>query len=82
MLYEVITDQLANAFEAEGQALFSSDERDINRPLTDYRDEIARIGQVDVKLGKTFYRLNNYQRHAVFYPAQHVLLSAMRNNFV
>jgi len=57
--------------------LFSSDERDINRPLTDYRDEIARIGQVDVKLGKTFYRLNNYQRHAVFYPAQHVLLSAM-----
>jgi len=70
-------DQLANAFEAEGQALFSSDEPEINRPLTDYRDEIARIGQVDAKLGRTFHRLNKHQRHAVFYPAQHVLLSAM-----
>lgn len=70
-------DQLANAFEAEGLALSSSSDPEINRPAMDYADVIERIRKEDAKLGRTFDRLNKFQRHAVFYPAQHTILSAM-----
>jgi len=70
-------EQLANAFEAEGQAAVHSFVPEINRPTSDYVEEIERIRQIDEKLGRTFQRLNRYQRHAVFHSAQRSILSAM-----
>ncbi|WP_163712244.1 ATP-dependent helicase [Mangrovibacterium lignilyticum] len=70
-------DQLANAFEAEGQVLQHSFAPLIHHPVSDYGEEIERIRTIDAKLGRTFERLNRHQRHAVFHEAQHVILSAM-----
>ncbi|PTN09748.1 ATP-dependent helicase [Mangrovibacterium marinum] len=70
-------EQMASAFEAEGQALMHSFAPQINQPTSDYAGEIERIRQIDEKLGRTFQRLNRHQRHAVFHPAQRAILSAM-----
>ncbi|RKD86523.1 ATP-dependent helicase [Mangrovibacterium diazotrophicum] len=70
-------DQLANAFEAEGQTVVRSFVPEINRPTSDYADKIAHIRQIDEKLGRTFQRLNRHQRHAVFFHSERTILSAM-----
>lgn len=70
-------DQLANAFEADGQVQYQRSQPEILQPSSDYRDIIAQIKQTDAKLGRTFERLNSHQRHAVFHPTRCTLLSAM-----
>lgn len=70
-------EEIVSAFEAEGQAFKATFTPPINHPQSDYTKEINNIAQVDAKLGLTFKRLNQHQRHAVFFPAQNAILSAM-----
>ncbi len=70
-------DQIFNAFEAEGRALKEQNNPNIHHPTSDYNQEIDDIKRLDHKLGLTFERLNQHQRHAVFYPSKNTILSAM-----
>ncbi len=70
-------DKIVNAFEAEGRALQHQFSPEINFPKSDYKEEIQYISSIDEKLGRTFERLNQHQRHAVFHPSTHTILSAM-----
>ena len=70
-------EQVINAFQADGPAPKAVFTPDISHPSTDYGSEIEAIRKVNGKLGLTFERLNTQQRHAVFHPCQHAILSAM-----
>ncbi|MCW3788863.1 ATP-dependent helicase [Plebeiibacterium sediminum] len=70
-------DQIVNAFEAEGRALQHHFTPEIDYPKSDYNNEIQYISSLDEKLGRTFQRLNQHQRHAVFHPSCNTILSAM-----
>ncbi len=70
-------DRLEHAFEAEAQALQPAFVPQINHPTSNYDQEIAHIRKGDEKLGLTFQRLNQQQRHAVFHPTNYTLLAAM-----
>ncbi|WP_430972284.1 ATP-dependent helicase [Sunxiuqinia rutila] len=70
-------DELAKAFEADVTGVQPTFIPVISEPVSDYKQEIERIRQIDAKLGYTFERLNKHQRHAVFHRAPNVLLSAM-----
>ncbi|MFA9390004.1 MAG: ATP-dependent helicase [Prolixibacteraceae bacterium] len=70
-------DQLENAFKTDLSAMQHTFTPTINHPVLDYAREIAQIRKVDAKLGRTFERLNQHQRHAVFYPTKNAILSAM-----
>ncbi len=68
---------IESAFEAQAPANGPSFLPDINQPEIDYNDHIDQIGKQDPNLGKTFKRLNTYQRHAVFHPSKNTILDAM-----
>lgn len=70
-------EQAFSAFEAEGPAPDPVFSPIINHPKSTYDTEIEAIRKVDAKLGLTFERLNTHQRHAVFQPTRHAILSAM-----
>ncbi len=74
------TDKLENvfnAFEAEGRTIQQQYKPVINNPVSDYNNEIENIKSIDSKLGITFERLNQHQRHAVFFQSKNTILSAM-----
>lgn len=70
-------DQIFSAFEAEGKSLQNIFTPTIHHPTSDYAQDIAHIAAVDAKLGMTFNRLNQHQRHAVFHPSPNTILAAM-----
>ncbi len=70
-------DEVFNAFEAEGRALKEQYKPIINHPQSDYNKDVNDIINLDHKLGITFKRLNQHQRHAVFHPSDNTILSAM-----
>ncbi|MBS2100387.1 ATP-dependent helicase [Carboxylicivirga linearis] len=69
--------QIENAFEAEGRALNPVFKAEVNHPQSDYTSDIEAIRAKNAKLGITFERLNQHQRHAVFHSSQNTLLAAM-----
>lgn len=68
---------IENAFEAEGRIVNPSFKPIVHQPHTDYAQEIQEIYSSNPKLGLTFERLNNHQRHAVFQSAPNTILAAM-----
>jgi len=70
-------ENIFNAFEADGHALQQQYKPIISYPESDYNKEIENIKVVDPKLGFTFERLNQHQRHAVFSSSNNTILSAM-----
>lgn len=70
-------EQVINAFEAYGPTPEPSFRPEINHPKSNYNTEIEAIRKVNAKLGLTFERLNQHQRHAVFHPTHNAILSAM-----